>query len=301
MSLEELFGLPEPEEPEQPEEPEERRHTRRSREPREPKPAREPKPTREPKPPKPPRAARAPRAPGGSGRNPTVILGIIAGVLALAVAVVLVIALTRTPDTTGGDQSDPVVVPAPATSSATAVPSPSETAAEATITFSASGFTLRGSDGDTFTHAWADDAAPAIAALTAAFGAEPTTEVEAGNTDLYAYTCAHWDGFRFCDVLLGEGNKPREEVDAPTYAAFSANEVDGVQIEAEFGLRIGQTLAEVRALGPDDELSITPAEFLFGNDRNTFYVDGARTYGVRVETDGAKVTEIVYRYVPLGL
>ncbi len=110
-----------------------------------------------------------------------------------------------------------------------------------------------------------------------------------------------WNGFRFCDVLLSEGSKPRDQVDAPTYASFTANEVAGVKISAEFGLRIGQPIAELRAAGPDSESTSTPPSFIFGEDRNTFYVDGARTYGARAVTDGDRVAEVVYRYIPLGL
>lgn len=277
MSLDDLFGPQEPHEPE---------------------PAREPKKPREPKPPREPRAAREPREPGEPRSRSTVILAVIAGLLAVAVAVALGIALTRPSGTSATGQTNPVAPP-PATSNS-ASPSPSAAVVTATLTLSATGFTLESEDGDEFTHVWADAAEPAIAALTAAFGAEPTTEVVAGDSRTYAYTVYSWDGFRFADVLLSEGNKPRDQVDTPTYIGMTSNDIDGVKIVAEFGLSIGMSIADVRALGPDGESTTAPPIFFFGTDRDTFFVDGARTYGVRVFTDGTSVTDIVYRFTPPG-
>lgn len=277
MSLDDLFGPQEPYEPE---------------------PAREPKKPREPKQPKPPREPREPREPGDGPPRSTVILSIVAGVLAVAVAVVVGIALTRPSDTAGGGQPNPV--PPPPASSSTPSASPSVPATTSTLELSATGFTLEGDDGSVFTHSWADAAEPAIAALTEAFGAAPTSDVEAGDSRTYAYTVYRWNGFRLADVKLSEGNKPRDQVDTPTYAAFSANTVGDVKITAEFGLSIGQSIADVRALNPDGESTTAPPIYFFGTGRDTFFVDGARTYGVRVVTDGTAVTDIVYRFTPPG-
>lgn len=283
MSLDDLFGPQEPSEPEPA---------------REPKKPREPLPPRDPKPPREPRAAREPREPGEPRSRSTLILSIIAGILAVAVAVVVGIALTRPSDTAGTTQPNPVPPP-PATSS-TPSATPSVPATTSTLELSATGFTLQNEDGAEFTHSWADAAEPAIAALTAAIGAEPTTDVESGDSRTYAYTVYSWDGFRFADVLLSEGNKPRDQVDTPTYAAFSSNEVGDVKIVAEFGLNIGMSLADARALGPDGESTTAPPILFFGTDRDTFFVDGARTYGVRVVTDGTEVTDVIYRFTPPG-
>lgn len=299
MSLDDLFGPQEPSEPEEPRKP------REPKLPREPKPSRAPRPPREPKepqPPREPRAAREPRAPRDPGEprsRSTLILSIIAGILAVAVAVVVGIALTRPSGGDGTDGATPPnpVPPAPATSS-TSTPTPTAPVTTSTLTLAATGFTLQGEDGDEFTHAWADAAEPAIAALTEAFGSEPTTDVESGDSRTYAYTVYSWDGFRFADVLLSEGNKPRDQVDTPTYVGYSANEVGDVAITAEFGLSIGMSLADARELGPDSESTTAPPILRFGSDRDTFFVDGARTYGVRVTTDGTVVTDIVYRFTP---
>lgn len=293
MSLDDLFGPQEPYEPEPAREP---KRAREPKPPREPKAPREPRPPREPKPAREPRAAHEPREPGDRPSRSTVILSIVAGVLAVAVAVVVGIALTRPSDTTNTGQPNPV--PPPPASTSTPSASPSVPATTSTLELSATGFTLQNDDGAEFTHSWADAAEPAIAALTAAIGAEPTTDVEAGDSRTYAYTVYSWDGFRFADVKLSEGNKPRDQVDTPTYAAFSANEVGDVKIVAEFGLSIGQSIADVRELGPDGESTTAPPIYFFGTDRDTFFVDGARTYGVRVVTDGSVVTDVVYRFTP---
>lgn len=257
----------------------------------------EPEPAREPREPRAPREPRPPREPREPGSRSTVILAVIAGVLTIAVAVVLMIALTR-----GTDTTEPVTTPeattAPPASQPASTPTASTPATTSTLTLEATGFTLQTGDGGTFTHLWADAAEPAITALTAAFGSEPTTSVESGDSRTYAYTVYSWDGFRFADVLLSEGNKPRDQVDTPTYVAVTAATIGEVGLTAEFGLEIGQSLDEVRALGPDGESSAAPPIYFFGTDRDTFFVDGARTYGVRVVTDGTRVTEIIYRFTP---
>lgn len=261
----------------------------------EPEPEREPRKPREPRAPRQPREPREPREPVSRS---TIILAVIAGVLVIAVAVVLLIALTRPTDVAEPATSAPVT--APAASSTTPTPTASTPATTTTLTLAATGFTLRNDDGAEFTHEWADAGEPAIAALSAAFGSEPTTDVESGDSRTYAYTVYSWDGFRFADVRLSEGNKPRDQVDTPTYVAISATVIGEVELVAEFGLEVGQTLDEVRALNPDGESTTAPPIYFFGTDRDTFFVDGARTYGVRVVTDGTRVTEIVYRFTPPG-
>ncbi len=162
---------------------------------------------------------------------------------------------------------------------------------------SAAGFTLQTATGAPFTHRWADDPQAAITALAKAFGTAPKRSVIEGNAHVYAYTAYTWPGFVFYDVLLGEGNKPRAQVDTPTYVSFTANDVAGVKITAEFGLRIDQTVADVRAAKPDWGGDDSASTYYFERGRGTFYTDGVRDFGLIVTTDGKRVTEISYRYL----
>jgi hypothetical protein len=230
------------------------------------------------------------------GRRTVIVLASIAGVLLVAVVIALTMLLQRTSAPSTG--TPPPAPPAPATSSES--PAPEEQPA-AGVRLDADGLTITDADGaEILVHAWGDEAAPAVAALTDAFGSAPTEGFEEGDADHYAYRLYEWEGFVFADVALGEGNRPREEVDAPTYGSFSAGTVGDVEIEAEIDLAIGQRVADVRAAGPDRESADAPPVFFFGEDRSTFYADGVRQYGVRVETDGSAVTSITYRYLPAG-
>ncbi|QRY39722.1 hypothetical protein JVX92_09240 [Microbacterium hominis] len=231
------------------------------------------------------------------------MLGIVAGVLAVAVVAVLGFALTRPSDSAEpagpapADSSAAASVPASASS---ATPTPTTAAAATGLTLSATGFTLKTDSGAPLSFAWADDPQSGLAALTEAFGAAPTRTVIEGDSHRYAYTAYTWPGFVFYDVLLGEGNKPRDQVPAPTYVSYTANEVAGVQITAEFGLRIGQSVADVRAAQPDGGGEESSGMYYFERGRGTFYIDGARTFGAIVKTDGSRVTEITYQYFALN-
>jgi len=296
MSLEDLFG-PQPDEPERPASG------------REPRPPREPRTPRESRPARPPREPRERREPGGGGSRTTLILGIVAGVLTIVVAATLGFALTR-PSDSASDTAATTVTPTDENShGATGASSPSPVsstpastpAADGTLSLTADGFTLRGTSGTPFVHTWDAPAEPAIAALTAAFGSAPTKSVKEGNSHVYAYTVYSWPGFSFYDVLLGEGNKPRAEVDSPTFVSFTSNEPAGVEVTAEFGLSIGMTVAEVKALKPDSGGDTTPPLFWFQRGRSNFYSDGVRAYSAQVTTDGQRVTEIAYRVITSGL
>ena len=299
MSLEDLFG-PQPDEPERPA----GREGREQRAPREPRPTREPKPPREPRQPKPPREPRTPG--GGGGSRMTLILGIVAAVLAVAVVAVVGFALTRPSDSAQPAPSAPSVstddasVPASTPSS---TPSPTTTAAATGVAFSATGFTLTSASGQPFTYRWADEPTAAVAALTAAFGAPPTQRTQAGNgSTLPDYTVYAWNGFSLFE-MVPTATLTRADFSQPAYALFTANEVGGVPVTAEFGLKIGMSAAEVRALTPAPA-SETPRpsgsiRFAFDPQRSSFK-NGTPSYSVFADTDGADgpVGTILYFYAP---
>jgi hypothetical protein len=222
------------------------------------------------------------------------VLGIIAGILAVAVGVTLTIALTRG----GGPDAAPATPPAqtvphddmPAPETSESSPS------AAGIDVTATGFTITGEDGGTFTHEWADEAQPAIDELTALFGAEPTEDFQNGDAENWAYDVYAWEGFRFYDVFLEGSDRQRSEVPAPTYVAYGTGVP--VAVSDDFGIEIGMTPDELDALGPDDAIADGgTAAYLFGKDRATFYKDGARTFGAIVTQDAdAESFWVTYTY-----
>ncbi|MEH3089651.1 MAG: hypothetical protein PGN24_08695 [Microbacterium arborescens] len=288
-----------PREPKQPREPRQPREPKQPREPRE-KTPREPRPKRE----KPVPMAEWPEAPparvaaasGGDGsggdRRTIVVLSSIAALLVVAVVVVLAIYLAQQ-----SQRQEPAADPvpsAPATqpvpqqtpSAPGASPSPSADAATAGLAVNADGFTIADASGRmTFTHAWADDAAPAVAALNELFGQAPSEDFQNGDAENYAYKIYAWEGFRLYDVFLSEGNRPRSEVPAPTYVSFDSD-ID-VPVTDDFGVDLDMTSAEIAALGPE---SGAGGSFVFGSDRNTFYQDGQRRFGAAVTVEGSKVS-----------
>jgi hypothetical protein len=235
-----------------------------------------------------------------SARTP-IILAVIAAVLAVAVAVSLTILLMR--PAASSDRAPGTEAPAPGPAAPSQTPDATGTDG-ARVVLAAGGFTIEDAAGKaTFTHEWADEAAPAVAALTELFGADPTEGFEEGDTHFYAYRLYEWDGFRLADVALGEGNRPRPEVDSPTYAQITANEIGDVALVAEFDLAIGLSADEVEALGPDAgpvEAAGTQT-YYFAEDRSTFYADGVRDFPVTVTVEGGEVTAITYRFVPFDL
>ncbi|MCT9819383.1 hypothetical protein N3K63_03680 [Microbacterium sp. W1N] len=226
-----------------------------------------------------------------------IILGSVAAVLLVAVIVALTILLTRGSGTPASSTQTDAAAPAPAPSASTPAADPAHPAA-ARIVLAADGFSIVDAEGEqTFRHGWGDEGAPAIAALTDAFGAPPTEGFQNGDAQHYAYTLYDWEGFRFADVSLSAGNKPREKVPDPTWVSYTANTVAGVEVGAEFGLAIGLTADEVEALHPDATTAGPPAAYRFGTDRSTFYQDGVRSYTVTATADaGGEVAEIAYRF-----
>gem|GEM_PF-927989 len=253
----------------------------------------------QPSQPEPEREARPDREP--RSRTP-LVLGIIAAVLFVAVVVTLAIALTRPPAAT------PTPTTPPATSApVTTTPSPTPTADAATepvaLQLSGTGFALVDEAGDeVFTYAWADDAAAAVTALTDAFGTAPTTRVEPGDGTHYPdYTVYQWDGFMLFDMVETAGGTPRAEYAQPSYVLFSRNEIGGISLAAEHGLKIGMTVDAVRALSPDQEIprgTVGAIRFVFDQARSS--AEGPLQYSVFADTDGTVVTAVLYfRYSDL--
>lgn len=222
-------------------------------------------------------------APERRDRAP-LVLGIVAGVLAVAVIIALSVYFLR-PTTPASSGSSPSASP-PASSQTDpeAEESDPPSAEAAGIDVSSTGFTITGEDGETFTHEWADEAQPAVEALTALFGSAPTEEFQNGDAENWAYEIYDWEGFRLYDVYLDGSDRERSEVPAPTYVAYGTGVP--VDITDDFGIEIGMTLDELDALGPDEAFADGgTAAYLFGKDRATFYQDGARTFGAIVTQD----------------
>lgn len=299
----------EPYEP--PPKPERAKREKAPREPKEPRPPREPRQPREktPREPRPKREKPVPMAEwpderparggsssGGSGsggdRRTIAILSGVAALLVVAVVVVLAIYLAQQ-----SQRQEPAADPVPSAPATQPVPqqtpaspggspSPSADAATSALAVNADGFTIADASGKTtFTHAWADDAAPAVAALTELFGQAPGEDFQNGDAENYAYKIYSWEGFRLYDVFLSEGNRPRSEVPAPTYVSFDSD-ID-FPVTDDFGVDLDMTSAEIAALGPE---SGAGGSFVFGSDRNTFYQDGQRRFGAAVTVEGSKVS-----------
>lgn len=232
-----------------------------------------------------------------SARNRTpLILGAIAAVLLVAVIVSFVVLMAR------GSGSAPAL-PEPRSSTSApeqtaSIPTPEATVeVQRRIEVAGDGFTVTGTGDTPFTHAWGDEAAPAIAALTALFGDAPEEGFQAGDAHFYAYDLYEWDGFTLADVRLGEGNKPRDQVPDPTWVSFTANTIGEVEVSADIDVRVGMSASEVAALGPD-ETGATRA--VFGLDQQSFYQDGDRRFPLIVDLEDGAATRLTVRYDPPG-
>ena len=230
-----------------------------------------------------------------------IVLAIIAGVLAVAVIVTLVMVFAR-PSGSGArpDPTESAPAAQPGQPEETPAETPEETpAVEANaVQLSAEGFALLDESGaEAFRYGWADPIEPAVETLTEAFGAEPETRTEKGNGTTYPdYTVYQWKGFALYDMVPIEGGKTRDEYSQPSYLRYTSNEVGSLTIAPEFDLSIGMSVADVRALNPDEEIERgSGARFVFGADRSAF-VDGVPTYSAIVDTDGDEVTAILYFY-----
>jgi len=236
----------------------------------------------------------AAQTPEQRDRTP-LVLGIIAGVLAVAVVIVLALYFLR-PSTPASTASTPTPAAPGATQTDPAPDQGEPSASAAGIAVTATGFTITGEDGESFTHEWADEAQPAIDALTALFGTEPTEDFQNGDAENWAYDVYEWEGFRFFDVFLEGSDRKRSEVPAPTYVSFGTGVP--VTVTDDFGIEIGMSADELDALNPDDAVADGgTATYLFVEDRATFYNDGVRAFGAIVAHD-AESLWVTYTYAP---
>lgn len=135
----------------------------------------------------------------------------------------------------------------PAASSATPEPAEPETAE---IVVDGSGFSLVDTHGSTtFTHVWADEVAPAVAALTDAFGADPVMSLRDGSGGHYA----DFDLYTWGDFTLGDAvdlEKPRADYFLPSLVEVVAPEVEGIAVRSASGPTVGSPVSEVAAITP---------------------------------------------------
>lgn len=245
----------------------------------------------------------------GERRDRTpLVLGVIAGVLLIAVVIAGSILFSR--NTAGpAAPSTPVSTEAPPAAEPSDEESPTpeepeEVEPSAMVSINGSGFTLVQADGTEFTHQWADDPQPAIAQLTELFGEAPTEDFQNGDAENWAYDIYIWDGLRFYDVFLGDGGRSRGEVPAPTYVTVTGGAPDTVAMGNEFGVAIGDPIDKVRGLDPVDEVQLSGGgvRLVLGSGRGTFYSDGKRTFSAFVQSDAAgdAVATITYTFRARG-
>ncbi|MFI8633148.1 hypothetical protein ACIGEP_11185 [Microbacterium sp. NPDC077663] len=231
----------------------------------------------------------------------------LAGVLAIAVVVAIVLLLNRMPASVAAPGAGS---PAPeASGPSEAAPTPTETGAETAdpmaseAVVGAEGFTIVADDGsELYTYGWRDDADAAVTALTDAFGAEPSQSIYEGDgTHFPDYTSYMWDGFTYFDMIPTEGGKSRDEYFIPAFVTITGADVGDVAITPEFDLAIGLTADEVRALGPDREVEMPEGEprFFFAIDRADAPEDDAELDGyspwVNIDPADETVVSITYR------
>lgn len=237
-----------------------------------------------------------------TSRNRTpIILGIIAGVLAIAVGITLTMALTR--GTPAAEETTPADQPATGQQTSTEPdPTPSDTettpVAATGLTLSATGFTLTDDAGDALLdYTWSGDAEAAVTALAAAFGAPPTERTEAGNGSTYPdYTVYQWSGFALYNMVPLSGGPSRDDYSQPSYVRVTANEVAGVPVTLEFGVTIGMPISALEALSPDvTQERGSGTRFVFAADRSSVS-GGTPSYSMIVDTDGSTVTAVMYFY-----
>jgi len=238
-------------------------------------------------------------------RRTPLVLGIVVGLLAVAVAIALVIAANR-----GPAESDPPPPSTPAPAPTTPAPATSTPATPtvAEVAFEERGFVLRAEDGsEVFTFRWEHEPSEVIAALSDAFGAEPAVGFIAGDGSHYPdYTLWEWPGFTLAGMVETEDGKPREEYARPSFVSLTANSLGEISLTPEFGLRVGMSADEARTSAPDLEEDLREydggVQFVYGMDRGSFPTQegmpATPSYAVFAETgpDGATIERIDYSF-----
>lgn len=137
-----------------------------------------------------------------------------------------------------------------ATATATETPAPEPEALPAEIIVSGAGFALVDTTGETvFTHAWADEVAPAVEALTDAFQSEPTMSTRDGSGGHYVdFDLYTWGGFTLGDAVGLE--KARTDYFLPSLIEVTQPEVAGITVLAASRVGVGSTVAAVNDIEP---------------------------------------------------
>lgn len=127
-------------------------------------------------------------------------------------------------------------------------PEPDPVPAE--IVVSGAGFTIiDDADVTVFTHVWADEVAPAVAALTGAFQSEPTRSIRDGIGGHYAdFDLYTWGSFTLGDAVGLE--KDRADYFLPSLVEVTESEVAGIAVLTASGVGVGSTVASVSAVEP---------------------------------------------------
>lgn len=237
---------------------------------------------------------------------------IAAGVLALAIAVVLVWMLNRPADAAGAPASPSASTPAETPTAPAASPTPTPTPtepAEAAVTqivLGAGGFDAVDAAGETvFSFAWDDEPTDAVASLEAAFGSAPEEDLQEGDqTHFPDYTLWRWPGFELGAMVETPDAKSRDEYPAPGFATLTANTVGAVEIVAEYELAIGAPVDVARAAVPDNEFPSPVTEgprLIIDQDRSTIIEPGeSPTVSIIVEVDGeGEIATIRYAFSSL--
>ncbi|MDT3316071.1 hypothetical protein Q9S71_04470 [Microbacterium sp. KSW4-11] len=232
-----------------------------------------------------------------------------AGVLAIAAVIAIVLLLNRAPAPAAapgaGSPTPEASTPSPAapTPAPSETPSPSADASVRQITLTAEGFDAVDRGGNpVFSFAWSDEPETAVAALSEAFGSEPTKGLQDGDGSHFPdYTLWQWSGFELGTMVETPDGKTRTEYDAPAFATFTANAVGDVEIVAEFGLRIGDPLDEARAAGPHEEFPspFTDGQRLILEQDRSVTTDPPTTPRVSIIIDGDKadrISSIAYEF-----
>ena len=137
-----------------------------------------------------------------------------------------------------------------ATATATETPAPEPEALPAEIIVSGAGFTVVDTAGVTvFAHAWADEVAPAVEALTDAFQSEPTMSTRDGSGGHYVdFDLYTWGGFTLGDAVGLE--KARTDYFLPSLIEVTEPEVAGITVLSASRVGVGSTVAAVNGIEP---------------------------------------------------
>lgn len=167
--------------------------------------------------------------------------------LRLAAATLVALALAGC---TAGNAADPTTsVPAPSyAAQPTSTPEPEPAIAELVI--AGGGFTLVDADGEVdFTHHWADEVGPAVAALEEAIGVAPEVGFEEhSGGHLADFDRYDWDGLTLGDAVGLE--KPRTDYFLPSWLEATAPSIAGIAVRSTSGVTVGSPVTAVVAIEP---------------------------------------------------